>query len=185
MKYVLGVIGVVVFLFIVAMLVFNRGDDPAQPTPLRSSQLVEFADKNSTVSHTTVGKVVGNEQHYSIRITVTPVERRLEILNTYDDNVIRSQTFQNTGSAYENFLSAIGGQGFITSKETSIRDQRSACPTGTRYTYDLRENGDSRVNLWSTSCNSNGTFAGRAATIRQLFQRQIPDYDRLVTDVRL
>jgi hypothetical protein len=185
MKYVLGVIGVIVLLFVIAMLVFNRGDDPAQPTPLRSSQLVEFADKNSTVSVTSIGKVVGNEQHYSIRIVVTPVERRLEILNTYDDNVVRSQTFPNTSSAYETFLSALGGQGFLNSKETSIRDQRSACPTGTRYVYDLRENGESRVNLWSTSCNANGTFAGRAATVRELFERQIPDYDRLVTDVRL
>lgn len=185
MKYVFGVIGVIVLLFIIAMLVFNRGESPTKSTPLRSSQLVEFADKNSNVSLTSIGKVVGNEEHYSLRIIVTPVERRLEVLNTYDDTVVRSETFPNTSSAYENFLSAIGGQGFITGKETKIKDQRAACPTGIRYVYDLRENGESKANLWSTSCNANGTFAGRAATVRQLFQRQIPNYEQLVTDIRL
>lgn len=186
MKYVLGVIGVIVLLFVAFVLIFNRGDDSPQTTVLRSSQLVEFADKNSSVSVTTYGRVVGNESRNGLRIVVTPGERRLEIMNGYDDNVIRTETYPNTQSAYENFLSALSGQGFLASRETDIKDQRSACPTGNRFIFDLTEDGDLQASLWSVSCNSDvGTFAGRGSTIRQLFQLQIPDYSKQVTGIKL
>ena len=189
MKYVLGVIGAIVLIFIVFMLIFNRGGDDNntnKSTVLRSSQLVEFADKNSKVSVTTFGKVVGNESRNGIRVIVTPNERRIEILNTYDDNVIRSSTYPNTQTAYENFLSALSGQSFITGKEAAVNDRRSVCPAGNRYEYDLTEDGDSKVNLWSVSCGIDfGSFAGNGPAIRELFKLQIPEYDRQIVNVAL
>ena len=187
MKYVLSAIGTVLLLLFVTILLFNKGSDtktPADNAP-KAAQLVDYAKKNSNVSATVVGRLVGNEQHRAIRIVVSPNERRLEVLSSYDNTIMSSQTFPNDRDAYENFLSALGGQGFLNKKDSEITDQRSVCPTGSRYVYDLSENGKHISNLWGVSCDKSGTFGGRGSTIRELFQRQIPDYQKLVTGVRL
>lgn len=187
MRFIIGVLGILLLLFLFITLVFRGGNDndTSSETKLTSSQLVEFADKDSKVTVTTVGRVVGNESHNGIRIVVTPVERRLEILNTFDNNVIRSETYPNTQSAYSNFLSALSGQGFLTSKDSSIEDQRTQCPTGNRFNYDLTEGSETRSSLWAVSCNKNGTFAGNGQTVRQLFQLQIPNYSEQIRGVTL
>lgn len=186
MRYILAVLGVIVLLFLIVVLLFNGGGDNAsKETRLTSSQLIEFADKDSRVSVTTIGRLVGNESHNSIRIVVTPVERRLEILNSYSNNATRTETFPNTQEAYENFLAGLSGQGFLNYKNTNVQDQRTVCPTGNRFNYDLSEGSETRSSLWAVSCNDTGTFAGRGPTVRQLFQAQIPDYSQLVTGVTL
>lgn len=187
MRFILGVLGVLLLLFVVISLIFRGGgnDNVSTETKLDSSQLVEFADKDSKVIVTTIGRVVGNESHNGIRIVVTPVERRLEILNTFDNNIIRTQTYPNTQSAYSNFLSALSGQGFLTPKDSNIEDQRTQCPTGNRFNYDLAEGSETRSSLWAVSCSKNGTFAGNGQTVRQLFQLQIPNYSEQVRGITL
>lgn len=185
MKYIIGVFGAILLLILVFVLLFNSGGNDQTPTATETVQLADYASKNSTVTHTTVGSVVGQESQRSIRIVVTPSERRLEILGDFEQTVISSQTFANSAVAYEAFLSAIDGQGFTRSKETAIQDPRTVCPTGQRFVYDLTEDGDAVSNLWSVSCDKSGSFDGRASVVLQLFQDQIPDYDNLVQDVEL
>lgn len=186
MKYIFGILGTIVALFVLVVFVFNTDDaSTPQSNVEKVAQLTDYAEKNSNVSHTTIGKLVGTEERREIRIVVSPTERRLEIISGYDGDIISTQSYPNDKAAYQNFLSALGGQGFITSKKTSISDQRSVCPTGTRYVYDVSENGNHVINLWSVSCNRDGTFNGRAGTIRTLFQAQIPEYNRQVVNIRL
>lgn len=186
MRYVLGVLGFILMAFLVVALVFGRGgnQNTAQNTNA-VAKLVDYSDKNSNVSQTIIGKMVGEEERRAVRIIVTPNERRLEVLSGYDETVISSQSYPNTQSAYSNFLSALGGLGFLTKKDSKISDPRAACPAGNRYVYDLSENGSHVSNLWSTSCGNQGTFAGRGPSIRELFQRQIPDYSKQVQSIRL
>ncbi len=174
-------------LLLLTVFVLNRGDDPAKPAEntKQVAELIDYADKNSEVSLTTVGKLVGNDEHRSIRITVSATERRVEILSGYDQQVLSSQTYENTRTAYETFLSALGGQGFTQSKKTDITDNRSVCPTGQHYEYRIKEDGAEKSNLWSVSCDKSGNFNGRGNTIRQLFQRQIPEYSEQVRGVTL
>jgi hypothetical protein len=35
--------------------------------------------------------------------------------------------------------------------------------------------------FWSTSCGNLGSFKGNASTVRELFQRQVPDYNVLTS----
>ena len=148
-------------------------------------KLVDYASHNSDVSMTTIGRLVGDESHREIRITVTPTERRLEILGGYDETVLNSTSYPNTQSAYENFLSALARQGFTSKKDSTISDPRGVCPTGNRYIYDLSDGGSHVSNIWSSSCDKNGTFAGHGPTIRELFRQQIPDYTKQITGVTL
>lgn len=186
MRYILGVLGVLVILIIAIVLLVTRNDGSDSPSQSnQSTKLVDYAGKNSTVSHTTYGKLVGNEQRQAVRIIVTPNERRLEILNSYDETVVSSQTYANTRVAYENFLSAVQNLGFITGRKSNIADPRGVCPTGNRFAYDLSEDGQSVTNLWSNSCDKTGTFAGNPTVVRQLFQAQIPDYKAQTSSIRL
>jgi hypothetical protein len=186
-RYFIGVGIVILLLLLLVVFVFRRDNKPANPAQNTGTvaQLVDYADKNSEVSLTTIGKVVGNEQHRSVRITVSANERRIEILSGYDQQVLSSQTYANNQEAYETFLSALGGQGFTRSKKTSITDPRSVCPTGLHYQYLVTENSEEKSNLWSVSCDKSGSFSGRSGTIRELFQRQIPDYNQQVRGITL
>lgn len=186
-RYFIGVGIVLVVLALIAVFILNRGDDTPRPgqNTEQVAGLVNYADKNSEVSLTTVGELVGNDQHRSVRITVSANERRIEVIGGYDQQLLSSQTYDNNQEAYEAFLSALEGQGFARAKKTSTTDNRSVCPTGMRYEYRLNEDGEERSNLWSVSCDRSGNFNGRAGTIRQLFQRQIPDYSQQVRGVTL
>lgn len=185
MRYIIGVFGAILLLLVVVVLIFNRGDSSQPSATVQPAQLVDYATRNSNVSFTTVGRVVGEDQQRSIRVVVSPSERRLEIMSGYGQTVLSSQTFANTAVGYQNFLSALGGQGFTRARSTSIKDATTVCPTGQRFEYDLSENGEHVSNLWSVSCDRSGSFGGSAVVVRQLFERQIPDYSKLVTDVDL
>lgn len=187
MKYILGVLGTILLLFLVVVFVFNRGgNSPDQKSNApKAAQLVDYATRDSSVSLTVNGPVVSEDERRSVRITVSPIERRIEILSGYHDTVINSQTYSNTTAAYEAFLSALGGQGFTNSKTTKISDHRSVCPGGRHYIYELTEGNSTVSNLWSISCNREGTFNGRASAVRELFSRQIPDYSQQVAGVKL
>lgn len=148
MKYVLGTLATILVLVLLVIFVFNRGDSNTPESNQETvTKLVDYADKNSEVSHTTIGPLVGEDEHREIRITVTRAERRLDVISGYSNTVISTQTFPNTTDAYENFLSALGGQGFMTKKDSDIEDQRSVCPSGRRYLYDVREGSDSVSSL--------------------------------------
>lgn len=186
MRYIFGVLGVILLLLLLVVFVFNRGGDntPAD-NKAKVSLLTDYADKDSNVSMTIWGKMVGDEEHNAIRINITATERTLEILNGYDENVVSTQTYPNTEDAYSAFLSALAGQGFLNSKKSSVTDRWSACPSGRHYIYDLSEDDEHVSNLWSVSCDNTGTFNGKGGMIRKLFQNQIPDYSKQVTAIKV
>jgi hypothetical protein len=184
MRYIVGILGVILVIFLFVALFFGRGND-SNTQNKAVTQLVDYADKNSSVSLTSVGRLVGNDERREIRVTVTPNERRLEILSGYDESVMSLQTYANTQEAYSNFLSALAANGFTKKRDTSITDPRGLCPTGNRYIYDLSQDGNHISNLWNTSCNDGSSFGGRASTIREIFKNQIPDYNKQTQSVKL
>lgn len=185
-KYVIGAVATVLLLVFLFVFVINRGDDQNPATTPQVLKLVDYADKDSTVVFHTDGRLVGAEDRRSIRITISANERRLEIYSGYSGEVINSQSFPNTQIAYQAFLSGLGGQGFMTAKKTDIVDPQSVCTNGLHHYYTLTEGSEKKSDLWSVSCDKSGTFNGRSTkTIRELFQRQIPEYGQQVQGVKL
>lgn len=185
MRFIIAAFGTIFLLILLIVFLFNRDNSPQPAVTQQPAQLVEYATKNSSVSQLTVGPVVGEEEQRSINIVVTPSERRLEILSGFGQTVVSTQSFPNTQVAYEAFLSALGGQDFLRSKETPVKDPRSVCPTGNRFEYMLLNDSQQVSNLWSVSCDRTGTFNGQGPIIRSLFQAQIPDYSTLVGNVNI
>lgn len=186
MKYILGVIAVIL-VALVAIAMVTRPRQPDTPEGERQVVLSDEARAGTSVSLTTQGKLVGQTERQAIRIKVSQDERRVEILTGYEEAVERAHTFPNTAAAYETFLIALEGLGFSQKRENNVKDdERGACPTGKTYVYELKEFSQQRLRMWDSSCGSkSGTLGGRGSTIRKVFEAQIPDYRKVVKDVRL
>lgn len=186
-RYIAAIAGVVILLIIVLFLIFGRSSKKQDaPAPSKTTNLTQYAPRDSFATYTTQGRVVGEDAYHSIRITVTPTERRLEILDGYADTVQRSQSFDNTQLAYQQFLAALDRAGFGRTQTTKNAKPDGVCPLGNRFIYQLDNNGDKVINSWATSCAKvDGNFGGTTGLVRTLFQQQITDYSKLVTGVRL
>ncbi len=191
MRYILGVIVIVIALIAAIFLLGRRDTTPTtngqRTTGKEAVKLLDYEDNDqSEVKWTMQGRLVGETERRAIRIVVNQRERRLEILNGYQETVERSQTFVNSPTAYETFLRALNLAGFNRERETTVKDERGMCPLGNVYIYDLTDGSDHPIHLWSASCNNRlGTLAGDVYLIRQIFQNQIPEYTRQIRDVRL
>src|SRR5215203_3849994 len=103
MRYGIAVI-LIIFFAIVAIIFFSRGSGTSTPSKTAASRvtkLADYANKESSVSWTMQGRVVGEDQFKSVRITVTPHARTIELLNGYGQSVERKTDYSNTADAYQ------------------------------------------------------------------------------------
>lgn len=185
MRYVLGVIVIVAIALFAIFSITSKPPSTNSPKVKQALKLPDYADKNSKITLTNQGKIVGEDQFKSIRINVSRDDRAIEILQGYEGNVERNEHFSNTFAAYDNFLRALNTANFIGTRTSSIKDERGICPLGNRYIYDLVSNNNTVMHSWSDSCGDAGTFAGKSTLVRQLFQNQITDYNKFVVGVQL
>ena len=186
-RIILILVGFIIFLAILLNL-FTGGKKPAPTNAVQVKPLPEYAATDATVSFTTDGIVNGDELHRAIRITISSNQRTMDVLQGYNPSVIQSKSFINNQEAYDVFLRAIAGAGFLvkTKDSKAVSDERGLCPLGFRYILDLNQDGDDLSRLWASSCGSKvGNSAGAIPTISQLFEDQIPNYDNLVGQVNL
>lgn len=127
---------------------------------------------------TVVGPVEANEEHESYRIEVGIDGRNLEAIKGYDLSIVGSQEYPNNRRAYIDFVHALKGAGFDNERRATEQeaDERGACPTGKRYIFEVLDDGRSIRRLWTSSCpKARGTLNGKGTTLKQLFDKQIPD----------
>jgi len=184
MRYVLGVIGVVVLAFFAIILVTNssssNGGNKAAKVPT-TLNLLDHDNATSAVSYTVQGPLKGEDQYQSLRITVTQNRRTIDLLSGYEGNVIKTESLPNTPAAYTNFLHALINANFVLYHKNVSSDERGVCALGNRYIYDTTEGSNDLRRLWSTSCStSQGSFAGTPDLVGQLFENQITDYNNFI-----
>lgn len=190
MRYGLGVLGIVVIALIAIVLIVSRpSTPPASKTVAKGPvivKLLEHDNSDSAVKVTTQGPLVGEEQRRSVRITVTQSQRTVDIIQGYEQNTIKSETLPNTPAAYSTFIRALNNSGFTRYRKAITDDERGYCPQGNRYIYELYKGSQQLQRLWGSSCgNAEGSFAGSGSRVRDLFQAQIPDYNKFTADVQL
>jgi hypothetical protein len=189
MKYIIGVIGVVLVLIIAIFMIVVNGPESTDTTQKGGNEVVSLFDtarSNGTVRYTLEGRLVGEDQRRAIRISVNSNSRTIEVLKGYNEGVERSQTYGNTSAGFEEFLKALDEAGFSKKRNFSPEDEAGVCPLGNRFVYELRKGTDQELRTWSTSCSAkHGTFGGATSTVQQLFQNQIPDYYNISTTVVL
>lgn len=194
-RYALGVIAVIaiIIMFVFGFNLLRKVAQQSTKNRSQGSSRQSSTDKalksndfiNQPVVYTVRGAISGNEQHNSIRITVTPQVRRVEVLRGYTNDVIKTQETANTQAAYDAFIAAIQGAGF-TNKRDNTQVQQQTCPLGRQFIFQVAPNNTTNHLTWATSCSSkDGTFNGNRSTIEQLFRRQIPNYGSFTDGVRL
>jgi hypothetical protein len=183
MRYILGILAVIIVIIVASMLIFGgRGRDDVDREPL----MVEYSQRPAEVVYTARGRIVGDEDFRTVRITVNRTERIMEVLYGYEEEAEVYQTYPNNSEAYTTFMLALDQAGFARERDTNTEDERGVCPLGRRYVYELIEGPNEILRNWSASCSRRlGSFAGDSAQVRRLFEGQIPDYRDATRGVRL
>lgn len=185
-KYLIAFAAVFILMIIGIILIFSGGGGGPEEEKLKP--LPDYSNTFAEVSLTIDGRVVGEDAKRSIRITVGQYQRRLDIITGYNGNIQETHTFTNSEQAYDIFLRAINGAGFLLERELTpaAADERGKCALGQRYIYELNDSGEELSYLWTSSCGSKtGTLAGRNSTLQQLFKLQITDYSKLTSKTKL
>jgi hypothetical protein len=189
MRYGIAVIIIALFAVLGVVLLVNRNNTPSNGSP--ATKTVTLSNSNASpsasVSWTQQGRIVGNNQFNSIRVTITPAYRRLEILNGYQNQVVRSTDYDNNQEAYNTFTRALDLLKFGKSRNVSNPNVQGVCPFGNRFLYGFYADNQQQVDTWSDTCSTaDGTYAGGNATSTgQLFRNQIPDYAHQTDNVSL
>ena len=157
--------------------------------------LSEYADTSSQVRLTLEGPIVAREDNIAIRIVVDAGFRRFHVLEGYDDleagyqaeDFVTFERFDNDVNAYREFIGALRVEGFADCKEPSDDvhpDGIGACPQNRRMAVELYEGNEQVMRLWWADCDGGeGTLDGKARTIQELFQAQIPNYAALTEGI--
>lgn len=186
MRYIAGLllgIGLIVLTFILIFRAFSGGsDEPAAP----KVDLISYATTDAVMRYTIDGAVNADQSHYRIRITVSNDQVLYEELQGYQGKVRETKTYPSNTDAYATFLRALALAKFEQGNPEAQKDERGFCPAGRRYIYEGLEGGQSLFRWWSDGCAAaDGNFRGSASVVRDLFFRQVPDYSKLSSDVRL
>src|SRR2546430_17110035 len=117
LKYFLGFLAVIAALIILFVLILKGGSNKGTPvTPKTPVDLTSLIDKNSEVSVFVEGRLNAEENHRSIRLTISANSRTEEVLKGYNYDTDRKQAFPNTQAAYDVLMHALRNAGFTKEK---------------------------------------------------------------------
>lgn len=184
MRYIAGVIAVILLLFL-GIILFRGPSKPKEPA-VAGKKLPDYSSTDAQVRLTIDGVINSEEQHRAVKITIGKDQRSIDIIQGYQNHLLKTQVYGNNQSAYFQFLSAINLLGYTKERKTLNNDISGQCPLGSRFSYELINAGDADFDRWNTSCGSGlGTFGSQSpSTVRTLFERQIPDYNTLIQGVQ-
>jgi len=181
-RYIVGIliaIGLIVLVFILILKSFGSHSVPPKPINLN-----DYASTDAIMRLTIDGPVVADQDHRQARISVDRTQAKIEVIQGYQNNVIRSKTYPNNEDAFTIFVHALKIAGYTLGDPKATKDERGFCPTGDRYIYEILSNSESIQRWWFSSC-SLGNFKGRTSTINTLFRTQSSDYSKQLEGVNI
>lgn len=181
MRYFLGFFATILLIILLIVLLVRGGGKSKVPNT--SKTLDSYASTSAEASLTIDAPVNANTQHQQVRITVNRDNATYEQFTGYDGQVVEMQQFPNTQSAFESFLLALEQAGFTHGDKAVAQDERGYCPEGDRYIYSLKEDDRTIERFWATNCGGTKSYLGSVNLTNNLFEAQIPNYDKLSQDV--
>jgi hypothetical protein len=186
MRYFAGflfAVGVLILVFILIVKGLGGGGSKNEKPPI---VLSDYAHTGTVVQLGIDGPLTADQFHNGARITIGQTQNTIQTYRGYQNEEIQAKTYPNNANAYDEFLRALQMNGFTKGDlDPNKADERGYCPDGRRYIYRIiSDSGTDIQRFWSSSCGQ-GNFGGNPAKIRSLFIRQIPDYDRVVNNLRL
>lgn len=191
LRYFVGFFVTIILIIILIILLFGGG----KKSDTSSSQstngdaptsLQDIANTDSAVRMTIAGNVRANQDYYEVKVTSTKNGNDLQIIQGYENHVIKNQGYANNLSAYTVFLRALQQAGYMNGNDDkALANDTGYCPLGERYIFEIIQDGKVTQRYWTTSCGKSApsTYLGQTSLTIQLFEMQIPDYNDLTSDV--
>lgn len=186
LRYILGFLGFLAAIVLIIVLIFrlsSRNTDQAVTNLAPTPRLVEMVDSGASFVFTEEGPIVAEEDHYKIRITVSAAGRRVETIKGYQNNVVAQANYSNNAEAFDQFLSALDRAGYTNDRKTEFESEAGVCSNGKRYLFESNSNG-SIGRRWSTNCREKGNQGGDVDAIVSLYRKQIPEYNKFLSEAR-
>ncbi len=162
----------------VARSVFNKKTDTTQ-VPIED--VTTSLEGVSVVRYIVDGPIVASAEHRSYAIEATKSTVSMKVYSDYGQKVVAEKTYANNTESFSNFIQSLEKANALARFEGTTSDDdyadQGACPKGKRYILEI----GSEERRWTTSCDrTEGTAAGKMTTMRELFIKQISDFDALV-----
>lgn len=181
-RYFIGFIAIFGLITLMIILIFHGGGKP-KPTP---RTLESYATTDAQVRLTIDGPINADQIHQQVQIIVSNISSTFKQIQGYQGNVVNQKSYASNVNAYTNFLAALGHAGFTSgTNNPALKNEMGYCPLGSRYIFELQQDGQDIERFWSTSCGSPKTYAGNTGLTLTLFQAQIPDYNALTTNLSI
>lgn len=189
-RYIL-VIGIIIIVFLGIVVFWPKSKQKVEnqqgTKTLQSEQLPGLADTDAQVSLDIHGQISADQTFRTIRITVNRSLSTITIYQGFQGQVLQQKSYANNQNSFQTFLYGLNATNFTASKVAPKGStEQGSCPLGQRLVYEVTDGNETLLHSWTTSCAKTlGTFNGRTADTRQLFQLQIPDYDTMTSSVQL
>lgn len=167
----IGLIWLVVLLFSKA---FSPTSSTTSTSTVQQKSLSSYATTDAVTAMYIDGPVRVNQEHMSLRISVSRSQTQAELIRGFDGQVEKQEVFENNSESYTNFLKSLDKAQFDRAvKKTISKDERGFCPLRNRFVYTIDQGSKSIFRGWTSTCGI-GNFAGNQTLVRQLFLMQIP-----------
>ena len=173
-------IGLVILVVVLIVKAFSGGSS----APSSSINITQYTNTGASATLLVDSPTNINQDHRQVKITVSPTENEIDIIQGYQGNVIDSKAYPNNTSAWETFLQTLNLLDF-SKGSTSTADYRGYCPTGERYIFTFNGGNGNLFSYWATSCGGQGTYEGKLGPTLEQFHNQIPenDYGQLTSSI--
>lgn len=183
MRYFIGFLVTVGLIIVLIILLFSGGEKSKVPNTTKT--LTDYASTDAQVSMTIAGPINAVSEHQELRVIVDRNNVTYQQIAGYDSEVVNTQIFTNTDSAYDAFLHALQHAGFTRGDNTpALRDDVGYCSTGQRYIFELDENDKNLQRYWASSCGKPKTYLGALNLTLTLFKAQVPGYENLTSSLQ-
>ena len=168
-------------LFTIASNIF-RGNGDEQVDIVQVDADRSTVQSTSVAAYKVTGPIVANEDQRSYTIVVSANNVTMKTFSNFGKTLIAEVSYVNTPIAYESFLSALANADITAlrrnaSTEFTFEDQ-GVCARGRKFFVEL----DTNIFRWSTSCgNKEGNAGFTMSPVSTLFQRQVPDFNKMTS----
>jgi len=187
MLIVIIVIVAVAAIFSLGQSMFG-GNKPSKEKINYGKQAITQTESTNAVRMSVRGPIVASENFHSYDITISPNGRNMTTYVGYVGKQVQSKQYTNDRQAYEQLAYALDRAGMMNDFPLtgSANDMRGICATGYVYQFEVLSQSNSIQSLWTTSCRSvKGSLTATRSVLSDLFQKQIPDYAKLVDKINL
>ncbi len=167
----------------VARNVFNRSNSD---TAITDEVVEPKLEGVNVVRYIVDGPVVASSDHRRYMIEVSRNVVLMRVYSDYGQTIINEKSYANNFEAFEAFIQSLEEANATarydgTDDDDDLSDQ-GICPEGRRYILEIGDD----IRRWTTSCNrKDGTAAGKMTTMRNLFSKQVPDFEEMIKGTSL